>query len=302
MKTAVLRLLSIAVRRCGAHRFTHVLFFSFLAVCPSVARADCGATGDIPFTITLLHPMPSGVNGACFWVKGPWGRTSPGGVLLRDLTVGQPCTFYSADNTVFSPFGSWHIEINHLCVVFDTDFDPRNNITGKYFSLEQSNSNRVDITVDPLGGDHFNIQISSGGHTLGALDAEQSQGSSPKEVSVNAWLGDSKDAASGKPDSDKFSFFGTAGDTVTVRLEADARSGNNGGKATLRFGGPPARHVTGTLPKRFTVELASTGRYEIAIEQPLGAGEEDYRGGYILRVESARGEIETLMPAVSVEK
>ena len=300
-------MLSIAMRRYGAHRFTHVLFFSFLAVCPSVARADCGATGDIPFTITLLHPVPSGtvLSGACFIVKGPWSRTSPGGLDLRELPVGQPCTFYAADDTIFSPFGSWHIDINHICSSLPGAggvIDPRNHITSKYFSVE--NKNRVDITVDPVfsSGRRFDITVSIGGRAVGTLDAEQSQASSSKEVSVDAWLGDSKDAASGIPESDKFSFFGTAGDTVTIRLEADPQSGNNGGKATLRFGGPPARQVTGALPKTFTVELTSTGRCEIAVEQPSGGGEEDYRGGYTLKVESAQGEIETLMPAVSVEK
>jgi hypothetical protein len=132
--------------------------------------------------------------------------------------------------------------------------------------------------------------------------AEQSQASSPKEVSVDAWLGDSKDAASGIPESDKFSFEGTSGDTVTLRLEADPQRGNNGGKATLRFGGPPAQQVTGTLPKTITVQLAATGKCEIAVEQPSGGGEEDYRGAYILRVESAQGEIKTLYPTRSVEK
>lgn len=310
MKTTIQRLVAMAVwmsTRSGAHRFPYILLFSFLAVCPTVARADCGATGDIPFTITLLHPLPSGtvVSGACFIVNGPWGRTSPGGLQLRNLTVGQPCTFYAADNTIFSPFGSWHIEINHICSVFPPVTDPRNRITGKFFSLEQSNTNRVDITVDPLPDRRFDIRVSTGGNrTVAALDAtaEQSQAPSPKEVSVDAWLGDSKDNPSGIPESDVFSFLGTAGDTVTIRLEADTRRGNNGGDATLRFGGPPAQQVTGALPKRITVELASTGKYQIAVEQPLGGDEKDYRGGYILKVESAQGAIKALVPARSVEK
>src|SRR6266550_1233783 len=125
MKTALQRFVSMAVRmstQSGAHRFPHILLFSFLAVCPTVARADCGATGDIPFTITLLHPVPSGTlgSGACFIVKGPFARTSPGGLLLRDLPVGQPCTFYAPDDNFLSPFGSWDFHIQHICVAFGT--------------------------------------------------------------------------------------------------------------------------------------------------------------------------------------
>jgi hypothetical protein len=132
--------------------------------------------------------------------------------------------------------------------------------------------------------------------------AEQSQASSPNEVSVDAWLGDSKDAALGIPESDKFSFEGTSGDTLTIRLEPNTRGGNNGGVATLRLLGPTTKQVTGELPKEITVQLASTARYQIAVEQPSGGSERDYRGGYILRVESALGEIKTLVPALSVEK
>jgi len=48
----------------------------------------------------------------------------------------------------------------------------------------------------------------------------------------------------------------------------------------------------------------STRRYDIAVEQPFGGDEKDYRyrGGYILKVESAQGAIKALVPARAVEK
>jgi len=285
------------------------LFFSLAALAlacfalPTVARGACGESGDIPFTVTLLHPLPSNFVG-CLYVQGPWVRTSSG-ANLRDLAVGHPCTFYAAENTIFSPFGPWLVLIDRECTFPLSS----NRIDTKQFSLRQSNINRVDFTVDPLPGNRYDIRVSTGGNrTVEALDetAEQSQAPSPKEVSVDAWLGDSKDSPSGIAESDVFSFFGTAGDTVTIRLEADTRRGNNGGDATLRFGGPPARQVTGALtvehPKTFTVELDSTRKYDIAVEQPLGGDEKDYRGGYILKVESAQGAIKALVPARAVEK
>ena len=105
-----------------------------------------------------------------------------------------------------------------------------------------------------------------------------------------------------------FSFLGSSGDIVRLRLEPNTQSGNNGGHATLRFVGPPARQVTGVLtaehPNTFTfpVELPSTRRYDIAVEQPEGPREERYEGGYILTVESAQGKVYKLVPTDSVEK
>ena len=53
------------------HRFVVLItlaLFSFLAVCPIEARAECGATGDIPFTLTLLRPVD--LNDDCLYVVG----------------------------------------------------------------------------------------------------------------------------------------------------------------------------------------------------------------------------------------
>jgi hypothetical protein len=88
-----------------------------------------------------------------------------------------------------------------------------------------------------------------------------------------------------------------------VRLEPDNKGGNNGGHAILRFIGPPRKQVSGELPLRIDIDqLASTGRYDIEIEQAAGQGEERYRGGYTLTIESAQGTIHGLRPDDSVEK
>jgi hypothetical protein len=224
---------------------------------------------------------------------------------LGDLTVGQPCTFYAAKDTIFSPFGHWKVRIYKRCHV-GTDSVFQN------FSLERSNVNRVDITAEVVYST-YDLKIYTGGkRTPEALEETAGQPEAPasrtaaREVSVNAWLGDSKDNSSGIPESDVFSFFGADGDTVTIRLEADTKGGNNGGFATLRlltdFG--PVHEVTGKLPQTITLGSAvEARRYQIAVEQPTGGrGDADYIGGYILRVESAQGAIKTLTPARSVEK
>src|SRR5207248_5863706 len=66
---------------------------------PTVARAGCGATGDIPFTVTLLHPFTRDTLAAPLLdVHGPWLRFSDR-VNLRGVPVGQPCNSYAAEDT-----------------------------------------------------------------------------------------------------------------------------------------------------------------------------------------------------------
>ena len=279
-----------------------------LSVFLTEARADCGQTGDIAFTVTLLNPIPSREGGRCFLVKGPWGRF--GSVRIGDLTVGQPCTFYAADDYIWSAYGPWDLVVPNV----PGDCLPIVGVVGirkyKYITVNRG-TNRVNVTLEYQPSGFFTIATPTGGNQRAqsfgetATDAtnilEQSQTSSPTELSVNAWLGDSKDP-SGTPDSDMFHFAGEAGDSVTVRLETDPRGGNNGGQATLRFVGPPTKQVSGELPKRVDVTLGSTGRYDIVVEQPGEQGEERYRGGYILTVESLQGNVRRLVPSNSVEK
>jgi len=287
--------------RSGAHRFPHILLFLFLGLCPTVARAfaDCGATGDIPFTVTVLSNHSVFPPEIVFGVQGPFRRL--GGYSVRGLPEGQPCTFFAAKDTILSPFGDWEVFV-------------RNDLAGYdykriKFSLERSDVNRVDFTLGGNPAGLYTITVSVNGRAVSTIDAQQSEASSSKEVSVEAWLGDSKDSPSGIAESDVFSFFGTAGDTVTIRLEADTKVGNNGGIASFAMVDPHKKKLAKKRskmppfhPETITAELAETGSYQIAVEQPSGGGEEDYRGGYILRVESAQGTIKTLIPGLSVEK
>ena len=76
---------------------------------PTVARADCGAAGDIPFTVTMgLQVQGFSFHNVCLYVKGPWGRVS-NGVRLDYVKQFQPCTFYAADANGFSPYGEWSL-------------------------------------------------------------------------------------------------------------------------------------------------------------------------------------------------
>jgi len=310
MKTTIQRFVSTALRkstRSKARRFPAILLLSFLAVCPTEARADCGDTGDIQFTVTLLAPLAHRPNGnKCFIVKGPYFRRNYG-VTIGDLTPGQPCTFYAADDNLLSPYGSWDAEISPTCL------PPliAGLVQHNSFWLERP-ARRVNITLDDRPNGRFTVNVSTGGNqqaeALGMISGDSmgtaghSQATSARQVSVKSWLGDS----TGGPDSDKFRFLGNAGDSITVRLEPDTRGGSNGGQVTLRFMGPPARQVTAALtiehPHTITVQLDSTRDYDIAVEQSEEQGELRYRGGYIQTVESAQGNPHRLQPLNSVEK
>ena len=254
---------------------------------PIKARADCGITGDVPFTLTKgLEVQGFSYHNLCLYVKGPWGRVS-NGVRLEFVRQFQPCTFYAADANGFSPYGEWS-----LIVTRDTAY--RDFCLPYAVSLQDYH--RQSFSVNGREGASIGIE--------GRLKVTVN-GGSKNITKVEGFLGDSKNNVSEGPgtpaDSDVFYFVANAGDTVRVRLEADGVRGNNGGKATLRLVSPSARQVTGTLPLEFPVQVGSTARYDIAVEQPLGQGEELYKGGYVLTVESSLGNIERLVPTDSVE-
>ena len=258
---------------------------------PIKTRADCGVTGDVPFTVTEgLGPFGR----VCLYVKGPWGRISNGVRLDRGLKQFEPCSFYAAESNGFSPYGSWSVILTadtlyrDFCLPYAVSV---RDLQRHEFSV----NGREGASIGIAGGSgRYDITVSGGGS------------GSQNTAKVEAFLGRVQNNASegpgtAPPDSNVFAFHGNASDSVTVRLEADGVSGNNGGQATLRFVGPPAKQVTGTLPLEFHVGLGSTARYNIAIEQPVVQGAERYRGGYILTVKSSLGNIEKLVPTDSVD-
>jgi hypothetical protein len=249
--------------------FLRIVLLSFLMVCPIGAQAGCdtGEEGDIPFKVFFRAGVVS-----CLQCEGPWFRST---VAFRVDNVRVPsdgCIFYRAKSTAFSPYGRWN------CFLYaDCSGRPRSNVQ---FTLEGSS---VELIVDRLG-----------------LSVNQPRNGAIKAMSS---LGDNANASQAEgtsPDVDVFQFPGTAEDGVTVRLEADPAAGNNNGVATLSVQGA-SLHMdrTGTLPLDIRAVLSATGTYDITIEQI--AGEQSYRGGYILSVDSSRGLIDTLTPTNSIE-
>ena len=270
--------------------------FSFLAVCPTITCGQCveDTDGQIPFTVMVKHRLLH----QRFFVSQVVGWRESNLVFLDHLGL-QPCTFYRIRKTIFSHTGTWK-------AVLDDIDDSGVGARLVRFKVNKD-TNRVDITIDntiikvAVNGVE-SVEASAETAAEGVNTLQQSQAPSPTQLSVEAWLGDSQDP-SGRPDSDRWFFLGNAGDSVIVRVEPDNKGGNNGGHATLRFIGPPTKQVSGELPMRIDVDqLGSTGRYDIEIEQAAGQGEEHYRGGYTLTIESAQGTIHGLTPGDSVEK
>ena len=108
-------------------------------------------------------------------------------------------------------------------------------------------------------------------------------------------------------DQDIFTFAGTAGEQVTVRVEQAPAGMHTGERVTLILSDAIKGTVLGqidnsTLPNEISVTLPATGTYLITIaEQPLLAPGERFRGDYCLTVESSGAAAQTLVPTAWVE-
>jgi hypothetical protein len=252
-----------------AGTFFGIVLLSFLMVCPMGGQAACdtGEEGDIPFKVFFRGGVVS-----CVQCEGPWFRSTVAFVVSNVRVPSDGCIFYRAKNTAFSPYGKWNCYL-----YFDCSGRPRSNVQ---FILE---GNSVELIVDRLG-----------------LSVNQPRNGAVKAMSSLGDNGNAFQAEGASPDIDMFQFAGTAEDGVTVRLEADRAAGNNNGRATLRVQGASLHtERTGMLPLEVSAVLKATTTYDITIEQI--AGEQSYRGGYILSVASSRGLIDTLTPTNSVE-
>jgi hypothetical protein len=262
---------------------------------PPLTKCVEDTDGEIPFTVKRNGELNDGDRKEFFVEQdGTFGRYSHN-VRAADITE-NPCTFYRIKKTNVPHTGGWK-------AVLRTGF--LRNLETDFWVYPDTN--RVDITVykdrivTSVYGGRQTAEASAETATEGVNTLQQSQPRA-RQLGAEAWLGDSQDP-SGTSDSDRWFFLGNAGDSLIVRVEPDNKGGNNEGHAILRFIGPPTKQASGKLPLRIDIaELGSTGRYDIEIEQAPGQGDERYRGGYTLTIESAQGTIHGLRPTDSVEK
>jgi thermitase len=108
-------------------------------------------------------------------------------------------------------------------------------------------------------------------------------------------------------DQDIFTFAGTAGDQVTVRVQQAPTGVYSGERVTLVLsdaidGAFFFRIDNSVLPNEITATLPATGAYKIIVaEQPILVPGDRFRGDYCLTLGASGGASQTLEPTVWVE-
>jgi len=249
-----------------------VLALSFIVAFPYKAYSH----KHIPFYVT--YPKEKGAIQLEFNCVGPWLRTS--GNLLVDPGADH-VKFYSAEVTIFSPFGKWSCT---TCIP-----NPGAPICQRVAKVDfhlYKDDDEVSLTMTK---DSLSVHKSDDTDTL----------------SAHATLGDDNNKP--KRDRDTFSFQGTEGDSVLVTLEEDPESGHIGEEATLILrdganGSFIREIITGALPIEIMATLPVSGEYELVVEQHGIPIDLRYRGNYFLSIESASGEIQEIRPSEDVEQ
>ena len=247
-----------------------VLALTFIVAFPYKAY-----TGEIPFAATYPYePSSPELRIAC---NGPYSRLS---LRHRIPTGATGQVFYTAKETIFSPYGNW------TC----------NTVTGN--SRVAETSFRLQRGQGPV---RLTMTKDSLFCTSGACGIESGQ-----TLTAKATLGDDKNNK--RRERDTWNFNGTGGDTVLVTLEEDPESGHSGEEATLILrdgannGSSTIETSTDALPIEIMATLPSDGEYELVVEQHGIPEEARFRGNYYLSIESASGEIEEISPTFDVEQ
>jgi hypothetical protein len=138
------------------------------------------------------------------------------------------------------------------------------------------------------------------------------EGEAPAEgvATICSTLGDG--AKGNRSDVDVFSFNGTEGEGVTIRLEANPPESGSGKRVMLVLrnmtGGLQLfRRLNSALPHEITVTLPVSGDYQVMVAEPPGtAGDrvlwgERYLGDYCVVLEGSPESVQTFEVARSVE-
>jgi hypothetical protein len=290
MKSKTLRLVLGGTPMKIRRRCLYLLLL-WILLCPIGAVGDCPPyeDGNIVFYVTRKTGLP----GHCYMrLYGPGPRLSQV-IYLNGLQLNVPCRFYAAlDRFPFrSPEGKWEIEVWNetitdqfrFCLTRGHGSDIAFEVRAESGSIVIRGSGNRGSGKCGWGG-----TSSLGFWTQGGAD-------SPAHASSAS---DSPEAS--EPNVDVWQFQGTAGDRVTVRLEANTHRGNNPGEVTVRLSGAGRgeHHATGTLPLELTATLDASGTYNINVEQ---SGENPYSGEYHLSVDSQMGLIDTVEPWNPIE-
>lgn len=244
-----------------------VLAGSLLAT--TAAWAGC----TVPFTMNTPTNLPTLVNDRVGCV-GPWVRNSGDHPVTAGLYKDP---FYCAHQTIFSMWGKW------VCFV---------NWDGPG-GLGQSD---VEFCLEP---GMWEVDLSFDGTNL-TVDIDDTC----KSTATASFLGHPGTAGTTAGDADVFDFSGTAGERVRVTLDRDGSAGGTDGIVRLELksvGGQALAGKSGRLPIELVTNLADAG-LQVHVLSAGGQGSR-YRGGYIVEVKPAGGEVgdRLLRPRPGVE-
>lgn len=226
----------------------------------------------------------------CLQCEGPFSRQTPRVIVNR---MGGVTHFYSAEISEFSPYGSWNCSLYQVDVCFLVGSEP--DVTSGI--AVPSGTSLVELII-----------MEQQGVTVIAQKFPELGTGSVSDISVASKLGN--DPAPGAVDRDTFRFKAEEGDQITIRLEGDPSAGYIGNYARLRLAsglgiGDFQRVEKGELPLEITVTIPETGTYEVTVVKPVQSDVPDnllsFKGGYILSVDSAGDNVESLRPGENVE-
>lgn len=215
---------------------------------------------------------------------GPWFRQicgDQGQCTIPANAVSD--NFYSADIDIFSPYGTWW-----CCLVTDTPLSncgegPRSGCNGTgSFSISKDDTS-VNLTIST---ERMTVDLSNDSNTS----------------TVQAVLGDDNTRGKRK-DRDTWSFQGTEGETVTIKLEIDYDAGHNAGQATLMLKNKDStmESSTDTLPIEISSMLPTDGEYKLVVQQNNIPSEVRFKGKYFLSVQSSIGNVQEIVASEDVE-
>jgi hypothetical protein len=239
---------------------------------------------------------------------GPWGRFGNGHVAAGV----EAENFYTADVTIFSPYGDWCCCSGLDCMsatgtgivtcgAFDSPvvrFTLNEDSTYVWLNINSAGSGFDPLTVDQNNSDSTLTNVSHP-ESFGESRPTASLPDGSDISIVVGILGD--DHTKRKNDRDTWRFQGTGGDTVTIILKPDFSAGSKGSEATLRLkrSGEVLESVTGNLPNEITTTLPDSGLYKLVVDQDDIPSR--FIGSYVLRMESEMGQLDLMTPSKNVE-
>ncbi len=270
-----------------------VLALSFVSTFPYSAYSK-----EIPFRYTYTNDVNGksvqGLGKQLLVCSGPLRRSK-----VKEISAGldkKDIKFYSAEVTIFSPYGKW------ACCTYDTDGRVVADLgcpseTGEFLqTYAEFHLHKDDKKVD--------VVLFLGGLSI-EKDSDELVEADDREVSAFATLGDDNKRPKRDRDTFTFNFGPNPGDkVVTVTLEEDPEAGHIGEEAVLilRNGNSDIELNAGMLPLEITAVLSADGEYKLVVEQHGIPEDLKFRGNYFLTVESDSGLIEEIKPSFDVEQ